>query len=190
MAGQNGQGREIAATRFPLCRCNLMSTQKQPPVPPPVQVCPHCRSRNVKPVPFVYESGTTVSGGATLGLGVAGRHVALFGAGSSGQSQSLFVQRLAPPSKPGLSYWHWGWAILSPFILFNGAMLLNGRQSIDVFPAERIAQTSRFFIFASFGVICSVIGWWRQRMARKAWLQAYARWDQSKVCVDCGNVYE
>lgn len=61
--------------------------------------CPRCGGE-VRPVPFVYESGTTTSGSMTVGAGLAGGHIIPFLAGSSGQSQSLFIRRLAPPKAP------------------------------------------------------------------------------------------
>ena len=168
--------------------------------------CPSCGGENVKPVPFIYETGTTTSGSTTFGAGMAGGHIVPFLASSGGNSQTLLARRLRPPSQPDAPWLLMLLGVLAVICLmislycwYIGATSIPARDWQD----GRIAGDN-LALFRSFGVsgtmiaipllVVSCLGhiWSKKKYRAKLvqWQQYYALWQRSRVCLDCGHTFE
>jgi ribosomal protein L40E len=61
--------------------------------------CRSCGSTDVRTLPVVHESGTTLLNAITLGVGIAGRKVGAAGASTSGTQKTVLAERATPPKK-------------------------------------------------------------------------------------------
>lgn len=147
--------------------------------------CPNCGSDNIKPVPYVYESGTMASSGLTLGAAFPGRHIVPFLAGSRNQAQSLFVQRLAPYSAPR----HHRWLPKSLFILSSICFFLGVYQWALGARLEGCLWGTGFIVLLALSVFFEKKGLKEFESTKRAYADYYHRWQQSKVCLDCGHTF-
>jgi len=157
--------------------------------------CPKCGRDNVRPVSFVYETGTTASGGLGFGVGLANQQLVPFLGGMTSKSQSLFIKRLAPPKRytphPGL--------LLFPAKNIVGivAMLVialiaiqNGWIGLLLAP-----------ISLGIAIWLTVLGYRTRAITRQRYKEldrgyseeyeaAASLWRRSQVCLDCGQVFD
>ncbi len=157
--------------------------------------CPKCGRDNVRPVPFVYETGTTATGGLGFGVGLANQQLVPCLAGMTSKSQSLFVKRLAPPKRytphPGL--------LLFPFRDIVGivAMLVVAIVTIEIGWIGLLLAP----ISLGIAIRLTILGYRTRAITRQRYYDldrgyaedyeaALSLWRRSQVCLDCGQVFD
>lgn len=148
-----------------------------------VHACPDCGSGSTQSVSVAWARGTRISDFGGVGFSGGGR-VGLFGGVSS--SQSLFAQRLAPPSRKRSD-----WMILAAVISFFLALFLFGGAI-----AGQGDSGSRVWC-GLLGAALGGAGWaaastartWR-RWNREIYPRLRAQWGQAWVCDKCGTLFK
>jgi formate/nitrite transporter FocA (FNT family) len=130
--------------------------------------CPKCSSDNTQKLKIIYESGTKEinTTGYSAGTGL-GSLVGIGGAATktTGRSQSLMAQRIAPPRKSSFK-----WPVIS---LIAGIVLLK----IKVVLGATLITGGAGFIFLV----------WKHNTQQ--WPGLYKNWIGSWHCNKCGEIY-
>ena len=132
--------------------------------------CPKCASENTQRLEVAFSSGTqnisTNSRSTGIGIGSGGRlGVGLGSTKTSGQSQSILAQQVAPPAKKSFK-----WALIGQLV---GGVLLSHSLIVGII----IIAISGYFLYSTF------------QYNSKEWPIIYKHWSESWVCHKCGDVY-
>jgi len=137
--------------------------------------CPICKSENTQRLAVAFVNGThnisTTSYTTGAGAGSGGR-VGIGGGvtKTSGQSQSILAQHVAPPVKkpykvPFLCFL---FGVLIPFIKFELGSIVEGLVVVGI---------SGYFLYSRF------------QFNSKEWPNIYQYWKESWICHKCGGTY-
>ena len=134
----------------------------------------------MKKLSLLFLQGTASRNSVTIGFyrGLKGNFIA----NTFGKRQSLLAERAAPPKKKSL--------------LAFGALWLVACSVIALIVLAALSNSAE-----SFAVLKSAVLWcalfavgliWRSKVVSsynvKVWPQAYARWERSYLCMQCGRV--
>lgn len=143
--------------------------------------CANCQSKGLKKLSLVYLQGTSNRNSFTIGFyrGLKGNIIA----NTLGTKQSLLAQRAAPPQKKGMALFLIGWfvACLILAVILIIAMINSNFEG----PIAGIGFAVGGIAFVGGAVLR---GKTVSEYNSRTWSKAYARWERSYLCTQCGRV--
>lgn len=137
--------------------------------------CPKCESENTQRLQVAFQNGTQniSTSSRSTGIGISSNGSLGLGLGSSktsGQSQTILAQQVAPPPKKSLK-----WPVIGGIV---GWILLTSKGPIAVILIGiAILGISGYLIYQ------------RRQFNSKEWPGLYQHWSNSWICHKCGDVY-
>lgn len=150
-------------------------------MPQPTLSCANCQSKSLKKLSLLYLQGTSNRNSFTVGFyrGLKGNFIA----NTMGTRQSLLAQRAAPPRKKSMALFLIGWFVAC--LILAVALIIAMINSSFEGPTAGIGLAVGGIAFLGGAI-------WRGKSVSgynsRTWSKAYARWERSYLCTQCGRV--